>query len=199
MKQTYNLLIMISLMLLTISCNGNTEAEEVDAYEVEDVDTAQHDSEIPRLMMQPGNEFLLTPIGHLTDEFSTPEHLDREAARSFIFVQTTDSINVMREYEEGRVLKLSLDEDLEISARINRNQAMGERIRNLTASILDPYEGVITLALEEDRMTGNIDLVSENRLFHLRFDSLSGLHYLAEIDREKLDVIEGEDPLEFDE
>lgn len=75
---------------------------------------------------------------------------------------------------------------------------MGEIIRNLFASIMDPYEGVVTLALEEKRMTGNIDLVSKNRLFYLRYDSLSGLHYLAEIDRTKLDVIEGDDPLEFE-
>lgn len=149
-------------------------------------------------MMQHGNEFLLTPVGHITEEYSTPEHLDRETVRSFIFVQSTDSISVMRDYQQGRLFRLSLDEDLQITAQINRNQAMGERIRNLSASIMDPYEGVVTLAIEEDRMTGNIDLVSENRLFHLRYDSLSGLHYLAEIDREKLDVIEGDDPLEFD-
>lgn len=174
-----------------VSCSGEAEVDDVEAV----LDT----TEVPRLMMQPGAEFLLNPIGHLTEDYRTPEHLGRESAMSFIFVQPTDSISVMREYEQGRVVRLSLDEDLEISARINRNQAMGERIRNLTASILDPYEGVITLALEESRMTGNIDLVSENRLFHLRYDSLSGLHYLAEIDREKLDVVEGDDPLEFEE
>lgn len=191
MKQIYFSLFIIFGLILMVSCNGEPEAG--------DVEVMQDTTEVPRLMMQPGNEFLLTPIGHLTEEYRTPEHLDRESVRSFIFVQSTDSISVMREYEQGRIVQLSLDEDLEISARINRNQAMGERIRNLTASILDPYEGVITLALEEDRMTGNIDLVSENRLFHLRYDSLSGLHYLAEIDREKLDVVEGDDPLEFEE
>jgi len=191
MKHAYYCLSIIFVLMFIASCNGREEAEEVEAV---------HDTpEVPRLMMQPGDEYLLTPIGHLTEDFTTPEHLGRESAKSFIFVQSTDSISVMREYERGRVVKLSLDEDLEISARINRNQAMGERIRNLTATILDPYEGVITLALEEDRMTGNIDLVSENRLFHLRYDSLSGLHYLAEIDRAKLDVIEGDGPLEFEE
>jgi hypothetical protein len=191
MKQAFVTFFIVIGCMLMGSCNGEPETGEVEMM--------QDTTEVPRLMMQPGNEFLLIPIGHLTEDYSTPEHLDRKAALSFIFVQSSDSISVMRDYEQGRILQLSLDEDLEISARINRNQAMGERIRNLTASILDPHEGVITLALEEDRMTGNIDLVSENRLFHLRFDSLSGLHYLAEIDREKLDVIEGDDPLEFEE
>ncbi|CAN5485919.1 hypothetical protein BH23BAC3_BH23BAC3_05860 [soil metagenome] len=191
MKQLYIILISCCLILSGVSCNGDSEVETTDTI-------PEVMPEVPRLMMQPGNEFLLTPVGHLTEEYRTPEHLDREAVRSFIFVQSTDSISVMREYQQGKLFRLSLDEDLQITAQINRNQAMGERIRNLSASILDPYEGVVTLALEEARMTGNIDLVIENRLFHLRYDSLSGLHYLAEIEREKLDVIEGDDPFEFE-
>ncbi len=191
MKHLFILLISCCFVFSAVSCNGDSEVETADT-------TSREVPEIPRLMMQHGNEFLLTPVGHITEEYNTPEHLDRETVRSFIFVQPTDSISVMREYQQGRLFRISLDEDLQITAQINRNQAMGERIRNLSASIMDPYEGVVTLALEEDRMTGNIDLVSENRLFHLRYDSLSGLHYLAEIDREKLDVIEGDDPLEFE-
>jgi len=187
------LLLLFAGVLLIYGCSEETPyehetgAEEIPA-EIQD---------LPRLMMQPGNDFLLIPSGHITEEHSTPEHLDRESARSFIFVQPNDSLSSIRAYERGRILELSLDVDLTISARINRNQAVGERIRNLSATILEPYEGVLTLSVEENQMTGNIDLVSENRLFHLRYDSLSGMHYLAEIDRSRLDVQEGSGPLEF--
>lgn len=190
-----NYLIRLNLFLLfmfcAVSCNGDSDMESAD-------NVPEQLSDVPRLMMQPGDDFLLTPVGHLTEGYRTPEHLDRESVISFIFVQPSDSIQVMRRYEQGRIVELSLDENLSLSARINRNQAMGEIIRNISASILAPYDGVITLSLEEDRMTGNIDLVSENRLFHLRYDSFSELHYLAEIDRSKLDVIEGSDPLDID-
>lgn len=155
-------------------------------------------SMLPRLMMQPADSLFFTPVGHLTDGYQSPEHLDRYAALSFIFIEPTDSWSIIRNYSTGSILHFSLDDDLTISARINRNQAIGERIRNLTATILDPYDGVVTLSVNEDKMTGNIDLVSENRLFHVRYDSLSDLHYLAEIDRSKLDVQEGSEPLQFE-
>lgn len=153
---------------------------------------------LPRLMMQPADSVFFTPVGHLTDGYQSPEHLDHNAALSFIFVEPADSLSSIRGYSTGSILHFSLDDDLTISARINRNQAIGERIRNLTATILDPYDGVVTLSVNEETMTGNIDLVSENRLFHVRYDSLSGLHYLAEIDRSKLDVQKGSEPLEFE-
>ena len=193
MKKLLIIALISGFVLLAFSCGEETgNGEAVGEIAAEDL------SEIPRLNMQPGNNFLLTPVGHLTDDYETPDHIDKEALRSFIFVQPGDSLNAVRQFESGRIVEFSLDENLAISARINRNQAMGQRTRNLTASILEPYAGVVTLSIDQDRMTGNIDLVSENRLFHLRYDSLSGLHYLAEIDRSRLDVLEGEDPLEID-
>lgn len=152
---------------------------------------------LPRLMMEQADSVFFTPVGHLTDGYQSPEHLNQNAALAFIFVEPADSWSSIRNYSTGDTLDFSLDDDLTISARINRNQAMGERIRNLTATILAPYEGFITLSVNEETMTGNIDLVSENRLFHIRYDSRSGLHYLAEIDRSKLDVQQGSEPLEY--
>lgn len=158
----------------------------------------QEISELPRLMIQISDSLFFTPAGHLTDGYQTPEHLDRGAVQSFIFVEPTNEWSTIRNYQSGSVLNFSLDKDLTIAARINRNQSVGEEIRNLTASILEPHEGVVTLSVEKERLTGNIDLVSSNRLFHIRYDSLSGKHYIAEIDREKLDVQEGSQPLDFD-
>lgn len=193
MNRLLQTVLICGFVFLAFSCGDETDRR------VADSEVAADDlSEIPRLNMQPGNGFLLTPVGHLTEDYETPDHIDKEALRSFIFVQPGDSLNAVRQFDRGHIVEFSLDEDLTISARINRNQAMGQRIRNLTASILEPYGGVVTLSIDQDRMTGNIDLVSENRLFHLRYDSLSGLHYLAEIDRSRLDVQEGADPLEID-
>ncbi|REL24162.1 hypothetical protein DYD21_19475 [Rhodohalobacter sp. SW132] len=193
MKQILQLLLVLLISLSVFSCSDEPQRSEVESQEFEQNHVIK---DLPRLMMQSGTEFLFIPVGHLTEEFRTPEHIDRDAVRSFIFVQPNDSLDQIRQYESGRVVELSLDEDLRISARINRNQAMGQRIRNLSATIQEPYEGVITLSVDSTRITGNIDLVSENRLFHLRYDSLSDLHYLAEIDREKLDVMDGDGPLQ---
>jgi len=153
---------------------------------------------IPELAMQPGDDHLLTPVPNpASDSAATePGGMDREAVLSYVYVAPSDSLRALRQYREGEVITLSLDQDLSIAARINRNQAFGEQIRNLTATILDPHEGVVTLSIDRESMTGNIDLVSENRLFHIRYDSLSGTHYVAEIDRDKLDVIEGSQAIE---
>jgi len=192
MKHPLHTFLIFLIGCLAVSCSEEPESVTAETQQFEQGEMV---SELPRLMMQHRTENLLTPVGHLTDEFKTPDHVDPDAVRAFIFVQPNDSLDQIRQYERGRIVEFSLDEDLIISAKINRNQAMGQRIRNLTATIQEPYNGVITLSVDGNSMTGNIDLVSENRLFHLRYDSLSDLHYLAEIDREKLDVIEGDGPL----
>lgn len=193
MKQSLNYLTLFSLIsgFLFWSCGNDRENPSMQT-------DGDEQTTVPRLMMEPADSVFFIPVGHLTDGYQPPEHLDQNAALSFIFVEPVDSWSSIRNYSAGSILHFSLDEDLTISARINRNQAIGERIRNLTTTILAPYDGVVTLSVNEETMTGNIDLVSENRLFHVRYDSLSGLHYLAEIDRSKLDVQQGSEPLEFE-
>lgn len=193
MKQSLNCLTLFYLIsgFLFWSCASDRENPSMQTE-------GDEQTMVPRLMMKPADSLFFTPVGHLTDGYQSPEHLDHNAALSFIFVEPADSWSSIRNYSTGATLDFSLDDDLTISARINRNQAIGERIRNLTATILEPHDGVVTLSVNEDTMTGNIDLVSENRLFHIRYDSRNGLHYLAEIDRSKLDVQQGSEPLEFE-
>ncbi|MGM0460207.1 MAG: hypothetical protein ACQERO_12750 [Bacteroidota bacterium] len=182
--------LLLPVMILWVGCSGREGEQETET-------PAGEIAEFPRLMIQPGDTLFFRPIGHITDGYQTPRHLEKEAVHSFIFVEPADSISNIRNYESGKTLNFSLGEDLMISAKINRNQAIGERIRNLTATVKEPYEGVVTLSVNDTTITGNIDLVSQNRLFHIRYDSISGLHYVADIDRSKLDVMQGSDPLEL--
>lgn len=172
-----------------LSCAGETEREIADS-------PGGDNPEIPRLMIQSGTDYLLRPVGELTENHKSPEHVDDESVIKFTFVEPAKNFEEIKSFDSGQIIYFSLDEDLSISAELNRNQAIGTDIRSLTASILDPYNGVITLSVHNTHISGNIDLVSENRLFHLRYDSLNQLHYLAEIDRSKLDVQEGAEPLE---
>lgn len=192
-KKSYRIYFCLPLLILWFAygCTGDAPPEQETEPPVEEL------ADLPRLMVQPADSLLFQPVGHITEGYRTPRHLDRDAAHSFIFVEPTDSISTIRNYGQGDVLSFSLGEDLLISAIINRSQAIGERIRNLTATVEEPYDGVVTLSVSDTTITGNIDLVSQNRLFHIRYDSLSGLHYIADIDRSKLDVSDGSDPLEL--
>ncbi|NBC26999.1 MAG: hypothetical protein GVY08_09065 [Bacteroidetes bacterium] len=190
MKKTIRLVFALSITVLLYSCSESQE-ENVD----QDPDSSVR---TPTLAMQTGVDNLLMPVPNQTSDSAAaePAGMDREAVLSYVYVEPSDSLGALRQYRKGEVITLSLDQDLSISARINRNQALGEHIRNLTASILDPHEGAVTLSIDRKSMTGTIDLLSENRLFHIRYDSLSGTHYVAEIDRDKLDVIEGSEAIE---
>lgn len=189
MKQHPVMLIFLFLSALVLSCGGETEQEVTGS-------PGDDNPEVPHLMIQSGTDYLLRPVGELTEDHKYPEHVDDESVMKFTFVEPAISYEEIKSFDSGQIIHFSLDEDLSISAELNRNQAIGTDIRSLTASILDPYNGVITLSVHTNRLSGNIDLVSENRLFHLRYDSLNQLHYLAEIDRSKLDVQESAEPLE---
>jgi len=46
---------------------------------------------------------------------------------------------------------------------------------------------------------GEIDLISENRKFQIRYDSNVDLHYLMEVDPAKLDSLPGAEPLQIED
>lgn len=190
-------LILMLIIVLITGCNRHEKTSQSLALTDDDAGSDNIISaEIPHLSIESGEQYFLQPAGHLTDANKIPGNMDRDTVHSFIFVQLKDSLQRIRQYQRGNTIEISLNNKLSITARINRNQAVGRQIRNLTATIIEPHRGVLTLSVADNSITGNIDLLSEDRLFHIRFDPVSGLHYLAEINREKLDVIEGSEPLE---
>lgn len=184
--------VLLLMLLLLANCGGAGEAPRVS----EEVHGSVSDI-IPRLQMERGSHYLLQPAGHPEDSLKIPENLEKEAIRSYVFVRPGVSTMQISRFQPGKVLAISLDDGLDIRVRINRNQAIGQRIRNLTGTIAEPHSGILTLSVTDSSMTGNIDLLSESKLYYIRYDSKSGLHYLAEIDRDKLDVLKGSEPLKY--
>jgi len=191
MKQVSFYAAVLCLTLFLNSCGENSDTSQPEES-LEDL------SAIPTLELRQGDNDLLTQANQPRNEDIRPENMDLNSVLSYVFVEPADSLSVMRQYQKGDMIHLSLGGELNISAQINRNQESGENIRNLSAAIQEPHSGVVTISVGQNSMTGNIDLASENRLFHIRYDSVSGKHYLAEIDREKLDVMEGSEPLDAD-
>jgi hypothetical protein len=154
-------------------------------------------SGLPQLMIQSGDSLLFNQTRPAENMLQLPDTLDEASVLAYSSIAPSQSLSTIRAYQPGTILHFSLDENLMISARVNRNQSVGEQIKTLTGPLLDPYTGNIMLSVDSTSIYGTIDLLSENRLFYIRYDRVNNLHYLAEIDRSTLDIQEGSQPLEL--
>ncbi|MDZ7757211.1 hypothetical protein [Rhodohalobacter sp.] len=177
---------------LIVGCSDGTDQPsnqtETDEMEV---------SGLPELMVQTSDSLLFTRANVSDDIFTLKDTHNTAPFIAFTYIEPSPPINSIRSYEPGTEVHISLDENLIVTARINRNQAVGESIRTLTGPLINFHIGHLTLGVDENSITGTIDLLSEDRLFYIRYDRTGGHHYLAEVDRSKLDIQEGSQPLKM--
>lgn len=187
MKYILRTLFLFSLSSMVLfSCSNQTEEETETGDDVV--------LEIPMLTPASGDEALFTPSEPTASiDFSTKEN--REAMIAYTLVQIQDNIT---DLQRGDQFQIHLDGNLSVSAVVRRNQEQVAGIQSFTANLQEPHSGDVTVTIRDGKMTGFIDVLSENRLFHIQFDELNSMHLLAEIDRDKLDVQEGSEPLEMD-
>ena len=189
------LAVFILFTLLTGSCgNGSDQtSSQLDGDETEITGPGQ-------LKIQAGDSLLLAPPNDsLNADLQLPADTDMSDSTvvAYSFVEPSVSPGSIKSFAPGTMIYISLDENLTISARVNRNRLIGDTIRSLTGSIQEPHTGNIMLTVDQDTLSGTIDVLSENRLFYLRYNRQNGRHYLAEIDRTKLDIQQSSPPLEM--
>ena len=117
------------------------------------MDTETENDEIsglPQLMIQSGDSLLFNQIQPAEDMLQLPDTLDKASILAYSFIAPSQSLSTIRAYQPGTILHFSLDENLLISARVNRNQSVGEQIRTLTGTLLDPYTGNIMLSVDSN-------------------------------------------------
>lgn len=193
MKPKNFIVSVVWILSISLSIGGCGSGQEQPSAQA----TQEGLTSLPYLRIQPGDSLFFIKAGPGNDNLSSPESADDTPIKAFSFIEPGQPLDSIKTYRQGKLIHLSLDENLTITARINRNQPIGDTIRTLTGPILDPYTGSVILSIGEEAVTGSVDLISENRLFYIRYDRSSGRHYLAEIDRSKLDVLEGSEPLEY--
>ena len=172
---------------LTGGCSNNGESA---ANEKESTGPAH-------LQVQAGDSLLFSEAGSVDSVLSLPADMSDSLVVAFTFVEPAESLNNITSYTGGERVHLSLDENLTVTARIDRNQPVGDNIRTITGTILEPHKGNIMLTVNREMLSGSIDLLSPNRLFYIRYDRESARHYLAEINRSMLDIQENSPPLEL--
>jgi len=149
------------------------------------------------LQIQPADSLLFSPSGTIDSSFVWPADLNDSLVTAFSFIRPSESTDAIKTFTPGTLIHISLDDNLTISVEVKRNQAIGDETRSITGTIQAPHSGSFTLSVRPEMLGGTINLLSENRLFYIRYDQESGRHYLAEINRDMLDVQEGSEPLEY--
>jgi len=149
------------------------------------------------LQIQPADSLLFSPSGTIDSSFVWPADLNDSLVTAFSFIRPSESTDAIKTFTPGTLIHISLDDNLTISVEVKRNQAIGDETRSITGTIQAPHSGSFTLSVRPEMLGGTINVLSENRLFYIRYDQESGRHYLAEINRNMLDVQEGSEPLEY--
>ena len=149
------------------------------------------------LQIQPADSLLFSPSGTIDSSFVWPADLNDSLVTAFSFIRPLESTDAIKTFTPGTLIHISLDDNLTISVEVKRNQAIGDETRSITGTIQAPHSGSFTLSVRPEMLGGTINLLSENRLFYIRYDQQSGRHFLAEINRDMLDVQEGSEPLEY--
>ena len=149
------------------------------------------------LQIQPADSLLFSPSGTIDSSFVWPADLNDSLVTAFSFIRPSESTDAIKTFTPGTLIHISLDDNLTISVEVKRNQAIGDETRSITGTIQAPHSGSFTLSVRPEMLGGTINLLSENRLFYIRYDQQSGRHFLAEINRDMLDVQEGSEPLEY--
>ena len=122
-------------------------------------------------------------------------HLDHESVINYQYVEIVENEWDPGQLSEGDIFSINLEEGLVLEATVHRIQTPFEGIKSIHARSATSPRADILLTIEQSRITGNITIHSEGRHFHIRYDRNAALHYLAEVDPRKLDILEGSEPL----
>lgn len=79
---------------------------------------------------------------------------------------------------------------------IRRVQETMPGLLSIAANIDDRDTGLATLVLQDNKLSGSLELYKEKLRYQVAYDSASSKHYLTEINPEDLDILEGGAPLE---
>ncbi len=122
------------------------------------------------------------------------DDLTHESVIGYVYIQFSEQRWRPDLMDAGDTMMLYLPGDLKPVAEIRRKRTIGDLV-SITADLLEPNHGMVSLTHEKNRIVGTIELYSEKRTFHIRYDRHNDMIYLAEVDPAKLDVLEGSPPL----
>ncbi|MGF1669312.1 MAG: hypothetical protein ACFCU6_02605, partial [Balneolaceae bacterium] len=138
------ILFAVTLIFSGVSC-GDEKKDESEITERRTVPKLEMSAEAENLLFEPAEE----------PETGITESLYDEKVLAYRYINPGISISDILNFERGNQVRISLDQDLTISAEIQRKQEVLDII-SITAKVLPPNEGQIVLSVENETIRGSI-------------------------------------------
>jgi len=122
------------------------------------------------------------------------ESLKDNKVIAYRYVTPNIPIDKIVNLEKDSRFKISLARDLVVTAKVQRIQEILE-LTSLSATVLSPAEGHVTLTVENKNLRGSVTLYNPSRYFQIRYHSDAEAHYIAELDWKKMDILPGSLPV----
>ena len=184
--------IIIPAMIFLFSCTSDKTLEKDEAAAHPEYEQAEDAGTMPQAFWYDAEPSSVFQTVGAPDTIA--EDLRHESVMGYVYILFNDHTWRPEELKPGHGIALHLPDDLLLEAEIRRVRG-SESLVSVTADIREPHRGFVSVTHEKNRTVGMIELYSEKRTFHIRYDPQNNMIYLAEIDPAKLDVPEGSPPL----
>ncbi len=105
-------------------------------------------------------------------------------------------MNVVNSIKKGGSFVIRKEEGgEEFNLQVRRVQQTIPGITSISANIEDQGTGLASLLLRDGQLTGIMDLYKQKVRYRVGYDSVAGAHYVQEMLKEEMDVLQGSEPL----
>ncbi len=119
----------------------------------------------------------------------------KEADKVSVFVEVdTDALSKL---SQGDSLPIELSDGSSYTLQINRIGETMPGIISISAYVNDRDTGQATLILQDGMLNGRVQMFNEKMTYTLGFEEYTNKHFIAPVDPEEKDVIQGSEPLEI--
>ncbi len=123
-------------------------------------------------------------------EFYESDEVDQ--ASVFVEVDT----EALSNSSSGDDIQIELSDGTTYTLQISRIEETMPGIISISAFVNDQETGQATLILQNGRLNGTVQMFNERMTYKLGFEDYTNKHFLAPVNPEEKDVIQGAEPLE---
>jgi|AntRauTorcE11897_2_1112592.scaffolds.fasta_scaffold00181_16 PBP1b-binding outer membrane lipoprotein LpoB len=104
-------------------------------------------------------------------------------------------IDSVKTLTQGEVFEVFVSDSMDYKLTVRKIQKTVPGLISVAANIEDRETGLASIIIRDNRASGSFELYKDNKLFQIRYDSLESRHYLEEIDKSNMDILDGSAPI----
>lgn len=117
-----------------------------------------------------------------------------EVNKASLFVEV--DIQALSKSNQGDSFLITLSDGTEYTLQINRIEETMPGVISIAANVNDGETGQSNLILQNEKLNGRIQMFKEGMTYQLGFEDHTNKHFIAPLDPEEKDVLQGSEPLE---